>query len=262
MIIGSVALKHHFPELNREPKDVDIVAFDEYDKQDLIRIHRGSFKRVEVLINPVLLNWFKQKKSIPQICTKDELYTLKISHVFWKLENNSWDKHMWDIQFMKDKGCQFIPELFESLYKYWNTVHGENKRSKLDMSADEFFDNALTCEYEHDYLHTLINSTPTYLKVLKDGCEVDVSEEKFNSLSFEDKCNLVYEEVEVMAYERNFHKDYRFRYGRMLKKFIINHAPIWEAIFIIENYKLLCKPRQDFMKLINNKLKQNELSTI
>ena len=123
------------------------------------------------------------------------------------------------------------------------------------MTSAEFFNNAVKCPYNHDFLHTLIKETPTYTKILKDGEEVDVSEEKFNQLSYEEKKSLVQEEIMVMAYERNFHKDYRFRYGRMLKKFIISHAPIWEMLFIVENYLDLCRAPYNFMDLIDNKLK-------
>ena len=51
MIIGSNAIKYHFPDFPREPKDIDIVAFDEYDKQDLIRTHKDiKHIKVEVVI--------------------------------------------------------------------------------------------------------------------------------------------------------------------------------------------------------------------
>jgi hypothetical protein len=44
------------------------------------------------------------------------------------------------------------------------------------------------------------------------------------------------EEVQVMAWER-FKKDkWYIGYSKMLKKFLINHAPMWEALFIIENW--------------------------
>jgi len=133
------------------------------------------------------------------------------------------------------------------LYEYWNKVHSLNRRSALAMSATDFFDNVLTCPYDHDWLHTLLNSTPTYQKVLKDDAEVDVSEEKFNALTEKEKAALVREEVMVMAFERWPTLDYRKAYGRMLKKFIISHAPMWEALWIIENYIPLTKPGYDFI---------------
>jgi hypothetical protein len=260
MIIGSYALKHHFPEFKREPKDYDIVAFDEYDKLDLIRIHKGTpGLKLEVLVNPIILNYYKKKGGIPAICGKDELYTLKMSHLFWDV---NWEKHEWDATFLREKGCKLIKPLFDDLYEYWNEFHGKNKRSDLKMTASEFFNNALNCPYDHDWLHTLLNPIPTFNKVLKDGEEVEVSEEKFNLLSEEEKEDLVREEVEIMAFERWPKLNFRMAYGIMLKKFIISHAPIWEAIYILENYKKLCRAKHNFIKYLNEKINERGNNSI
>lgn len=236
MIIGSTAIRYHFPDFPREPKDVDVIKGSKFN--DYFPI---DFKR-EYLENPILLEYCKDEDFL----NKDSLYTLKISHVFWDLENGSWDKHIWDIQWLKQKGCKFIPDLFYQLYDYWNIVHGKNKRSDLDMEADEFFDNAVNFPINHDYLHELLvrhpyfcGEPPTYKKILKDGAQVDVSEEKYNSLTELEKFNLVFEEVAVMSFERFNKLHYKKAFGRMLKKFIISHAPIWESVWIIQNHKEL-----------------------
>jgi len=200
MIIGSTAIRYHFPYFPREPKDVDIIKgskFNDYFPVD--------FKR-EYLENPILLQYCKDDDFLD----KNSLYTLKISHCFWDLENGSWNKHIWDVQWLKEKGCKFIPELFYQLYAYWETIHGKNKRSNLEMSAEQFFDNVVNFPVEHDFLHTLLvqhdyfgnQNLPMYVKILKDRAEVDVSEEKFNKLTEKEKFNLVFEEVAVMSFER------------------------------------------------------------
>ncbi len=255
MIIGSTAIKHWFPDFTREPKDLDYVVYrkETFDKQLLEGL---SDEKVEVLENPVLLDYINQP-----VCSPNELYTLKISHCFWDLPNKTWDKHMWDIQFLKSKGCVFIPELFNDLYEYWNTLHGVNKRSNLDMSADEFFDNFITFPVEHDTLHELLiqheyfvnQDKPTYTKILIG--EVLVSEDKFNLLTEQEKFNLVFEEVAVMALERYSDLYYKAAYNKMLKKFIINHAPMFEAVWIIENHKkLLTEIPFNFIKHLNEKI--------
>lgn len=268
MIIGSQAILYHFPDFKRVPKDYDIVAFDEYNKQDLIRIHRGTPNlKLEVLLNPVLLNWCKSEGGIPNICPKNELYTLKISHCFWDLENGSWDKHMWDIQWLKEKGCVFIPDLFYNLHEYWETMHGKNKRSNLNMSAEKFFDNVVNYPVEHDYLHELLvkheyfeGNTPTYKKILKDKADVDVSEEKFNKLTEKEKFNLVIEEIMVMALERYNDMFYKKAFGKMLKKFILSHCPIWEGIWIIQNHKeLMTNIPFDYFTHLKTQIKNYEL---
>lgn len=259
MIIGSVALKHWFPELNREPKDVDII-------KNMYITEYETDKKVEWLENKVLQNYFT--KPI-EIITPNELYTLKISHAIgWKLENNSFDKHLWDIQFMKEKGCVLIEPLFYDLYEYWKSIHGDNKRSDLNMSADDFFNNAIKFPVEHDILHELLikhpyfnnQSAPTYTKILKG--EVDVCMDKFKALVEKEKMDVVYEEVMVMEMERNFHSNYKIAFGRMLKKFMLNHAKIEEALWVIQNHKLLLQNIPfDYKEFLTKQIK-NELHTI
>jgi hypothetical protein len=253
MIIGSQAILYHFPDFHRKPKDVDII------KNMYIEGYMSDLK-IEWLENTVLQNWFT--KPI-EVCTPNELYTLKISHCFWDLENGSWDKHIWDVQWLKEKGCKFIPELFYQLYAYWETIHGKNKRSNLNMSAEKFFDNVVNYPIEHDYLHTLLvqheyfgnQNLPMYVKILKDNAEVEVSEEKFNTLTEKEKFNLVTEEVMVMALERFGNLYYKKAFGRMLKKFIISHAPIWEGVWIVMNHKnLLNNIPFDYISFLNKKI--------
>lgn len=234
ILIGSRAIKHHFDDFPRDPKDTDYIVKEVPDVKE---------EQTEYLINTILENYQGD------ILDPDSLYTLKISHIFWDIK---WEKHMFDIQFLRKKGCKLKMDLFYQLYEFWNVYHSKNRRSDLKMSAEDFFNNALKCEYDHDYLHTLINPSPTYQKVLIG--EVEVSEEKFKLLSHQEKCDLVSEEVMVMAWERYSKLHYRVAYSKMLKKFIINHAPIWEAIFIIENFIELHKPKFNYFDKINQQL--------
>lgn len=234
LLVGSTAIKHHYPDFKRDPKDIDYLVPEKMD----------TTKSVEYLTNPILGN-------LEGIASPDILYTLKISHVVgWDI---NWDKHMFDIQFLKKKGCKLNKSLFNDLHKYWEETHGKNKRSDLDMTAESFFNNAINTP--HDYYHTILKEIPTYTKVLKDNAEVSVCEEKFNTLSFDEKCELVREEVMVMAYERyNKSLSYISAYSKMLKKFTLNHAPLWEAIFIVENYVPLHRPKFNYFEKINQHL--------
>jgi len=233
ILIGSSAIKHHYPDFKRIPKDHDYA----------VSTKTKSTKSIEYLYNPII----GDKEGI---ASPDLLYTLKISHVIgWDI---NWDKHMFDIQFLKNKGCKLDYDLFQKLYEFWNINNGFNNRSDLNMTSEEFFNNAL--KTPHDYYHTLLNPYPIYQKILKDGAQVDVCQDKFNKLSFDEKCDLVREEVMVMAYERYKNYHYMKAYIMMLKKFIISHAPIWEAIFIIENFITLHKPKFNYIETINKKL--------
>lgn len=242
ILIGSRAIKHWFPDFPREPRDTDYIV----DKVPEVRE-----SKTEYLLNPVFIDTFGSNSGI--ILNPDELYTLKISHLFWNIK---WEKHMFDVQFLRKKGCTLQRALFQRLYKFFNEFHGKNKRSDLTLSADKFFDNALK-KYDHDFLHTLINPSPTYLKVLKDGSDVEPDEDKFNLLSHQEKIDLVREEVYVMAYERLGGRHFREAYAWMLKKFIIGHAPMYEALFIIDNYIELHKPSINYKQKLDYELSRN-----
>lgn len=234
ILIGSTRLKELCPDFPREPKDIDYIVED--------RTFYKSSKDIEYLDNP----GFDLSKPLDL----NDLYTLKLSHMFWDI---NWEKHLFDIRWLQDHtDAKVDKDLFYKLYQFWTDYHGENKRSELALSADEFFNNAVDTEHDHDWVHTLIKNPPTFTKILIG--EVEVSEEKFNQLSHTDKLSLAREEVYVMAWERMQHMHYRQAYGKMLKKFIMNHAPLWEAIFILDNYNELAKPEYNFIEHINNQI--------
>jgi|SRR6187402_3441152 len=234
LLIGSQAIKYWYPEFGRIPKDTDY-AVTELEKAAL-----EKKEKVEYLVNPVIGH-------LQGIASVDMLYTIKLSHtVGWELNNHSWARHAWDIQFLKEKGAKLDWELFYKLYDYWIELHGENKRSNLEMSAEEFFNNAIKYPINHDDIHEMLikhphfegQQSPTYTKILKG--EVDVCMEKFENLTEKEKFNLVFEEVAVMAEERFPQKMYyKAKYERMLKKFILQHAKLTEAVWILENHKWL-----------------------
>lgn len=239
VLVGSEAIKYWFPDFHRKPKDTDFIVRD---------VPMFKEPKTEYLINPVLCDYPLA------ILDADRLLTLKASHLFWDI---SWDKHMFDVQFLLKQGCNINLPLFHELYQYWQTTIHINRRSNLTMEADSFFNNALK-KYDHDYLHTLINPVPAYTKVLKDGQEVEPDETKFASFSFVDKKALVQEEVMVMAYERLAGRTYTAAYSWMLKKFLMNHAPLWEAIWIIENYTHLHRSPFNYKQKLDNELSRNQ----
>lgn len=238
LIIGSTALKYWFPkDYPREPKDFDI-AVESFDglKED---------PDVEYLVNPVILKYQPLGYINPAY-----LLTLKMSHLFWDI---NWKKHMYDVQFLLDKGYRYDENILNELIEYWEETKPKIRRSNLSMSAKDFFDNAVNKDdQEHDALHALLNPVPMYTKILKDGCEVELDEEKWKNLSFEEKCDVVFEETAVMAYERFPDKNYSIGYKKQLKANIIRHFPKYIAIFAIVNYKKVLKPKFNFEKTIKD----------
>jgi hypothetical protein len=242
LVIGSTAIKHNYPDFPRTPSDLDYIVEDSSAHQ--------KQKDIEFLENPIL---FKMQSE--GFIDMDTLLSLKISHMFWDL---NWDKHMFDIQFLLKKGHTFDLGLVNLFRDYWEETKPKIRRSKLVMTKEDFFNNAVNEDTnEHDYLHTIINPIPMYTRLLKEGCEVELDESKWVALSFEDKCAVVFEETAVMAWERYKDIDYRAAYKRQLKDNIIKHFPPYIAIFAIENYIKVERPIFNFKTKIDNELQLN-----
>ena len=166
---------------------------------------------------------------------------------------------MFDTQFLLGKGLKYNEELFFDLLDFWKEHHPKVRRSNLVMSKEDFFSNAINYdEHEYDFLHTLINPTPMYTLLLKEGAEVELDESKFHALSFEERLEVVREEVYIMAYERFKELNYLIAFKKMLDKFIRSHAPVYMATFAIENYIKLLKPKLYYIKQIEDGLRKTE----
>lgn len=239
LIIGSTSIKHYYPDFTREPKDLDIAVPTEKGYKNM--------NGIEYLYNPIIFKYQQGGHLKPNL-----LLSLKISHMFHDI---NWFKHMYDIQFLLDKGVEYDIELIEELKIFWLDIHKKIKRSNLVTNKSEFFDNAINEDIDqHDHIHTLINPIPMYTLLLKDGADVELDESKFHKLTYEQKCDVVYEETAVMAWERYKLNHWREAYKIQLKDNIIKHFPSYIAMFAIENYKDLEKPKENYRQLINDKI--------
>lgn len=228
VLIGGKALAKVIPAWNYN--DIDYAV----DKRC-----KSQNPAIDYLYNPIITDRYDDGDTISMV----DLYTLKMSHLLgWDINT---DKHLYHLDIISGGFIQYDEELLHKLYQFWITEHGPNKRSNLNMTSSEFFSNKVGYHIPHDDLHEMLikhpyfegQTKPTYTKILEDNQEVLVSEEKFLDLSFDEKVNLVKEEVMVMAMERNYHHNYQANYNIMLKKFFRSHAPLWEAIFILDNYE-------------------------
>ncbi len=244
LLIGSNAIKINYPDFPREPKDVDYVVKDSSKF--------AKIKDTEFLENPILLEIQEG-----HIIDMDILLSLKISHMFW---DNMWEKHLFDIQFLLKKGHKYDLNLINKFRAHWNEVLPKVRRSQLAMNKEDFFNNAVNEDSdEHDYLHTLINEIPMYTLLLKEGSEVELDEDNWHRMSFEQKCEVVREETYVMAWERYKDVDYRVAFKRQLKQNIIKHFPSYIALFAIENYIKLERPAINYKNVINSKLEYDKV---
>lgn len=227
-IIGSTAIKHWFSDFNRIPKDLDYAVDEEYKGE---KIHG-----IEYLYNPHLN--FNEAYASPET-----LLSIKISHLFW---DTNWDKHMWDVQFLLDKGIKSNYDLIDKLISFWEDYLPKIRRSILEMSKEDFFNNSVNKD-EHDNLHKQLVEIPAYTKILKDGCEVELDFDKWNNLSEQEKRDVVNEETYVMAFERYNGKLNIVRgFRRQLKDNIMKHFPKPIAFYAIENFKSFQNPPKEY----------------
>lgn len=226
-LIGSKALLHWYPDLGRVPSDTDYAVSEEVIIKTI---------GVEYLYNPI----FKQFNN--SIATPEQLLALKVSHLFW---DTNWDKHMFDVQFLLDKGIKLNLELYGQFREFFEGYLPTIKRSALNQSKEEFFTNAVNEDVdEHDKLHLLLAEVPAYTKILKDGCDVEVDFNKFENLSFEEKIDVVIQEAAIMGFERYSSKIPWYKaYHIQLKQNIMKHYPEPIALFAIHNYKQLLNLR-------------------
>lgn len=239
LIVGSSALEHY--GMSRRPaKDFDIF----HDNEVKFPKNIGD-KKIETHIIPTEILSLIPKEY--NFATPDAIYTIKCSHASWDI---NWQKTINDIIYLRDMGCELIPELYWALYNYWKTIHGDKKHLSLDKTKEEFFDDYVEHIIEHDFLHVIVArpNAPMYESVLKTGAEVLTSKEYFDKLSYEQQLKLFREEICVIALERwiipsKFKIGAVEAYGRALKKTITNLTKNWATLFILENIQELRRMR-------------------
>jgi hypothetical protein len=185
MLIGSVALKHWFPDLGREPADIDHLR-----RGEVVNGHEvTAFNRI------------LDKYGDLEFAPPDLLYTIKLSHVYW---SNKWfDKTTHDLAFMRRKGCKVDEEAYAWLYASWEIVHGK-KRAYLAKTNEDFFKDGVKRVYIHDDLHAAVAyyDAPLYTRLKPDLARASCAKDLFMALSPDDRIRCIREEAYVTALER------------------------------------------------------------
>lgn len=247
LIIGSVAMKYWFPDFPRTPKDLDYMSPE----------HHINNKEVEYLWEPEFQYFLDNNKDDTYIDPQN-LLLLKTAHLGWDIQ---WEKHVSDVEFLKRKGYSVTDEKqYNALVKAFTRKHGKKWASLKGKDSTTFFEDAVTRKYVHDDIHEVvaIYDKPLYESLVYEG--VSCSRKGFDKLSYDDKLNLVKEEVWVTALERylipeDFKCSKIHAYQKALKKLATTMSSGWFKYFILTNIDVLRADR-DFTYI--DKFKQAE----
>ncbi len=190
MIIGSTALKHWFPDLPREPADLD----------EWVESSEPNTRKRETHWHPIFGDIIRVHGN-PVYAPPNLLLTIKMSHAPWS--DVHWDKTMSDIGFLQRKGAQMDWWSYRRLYSHWEQVFGA-KRAYLSKDNDAFFDDGVKRVYVHDDLHRAVAfyGSPLYEKLKPDLGKASCSADLFTALNREDQVKCIQEEAFVVALER------------------------------------------------------------
>lgn len=243
ILVGSEALRKYI-DLDRKYKDTDYFAN--------VPVHvMESMEEIETFTHPLLESWFGDQD---RVATLNELYTIKISHIFWDLKGSDWNKHCYDIMLMARIRAELDMGLYNVLYKIWEEKHGK-KKANLNALPEDFFNKSVKRVYEHDSIHDSVayGEKPMYLSILREGHQVAVDMAKWEALSLEDKFKTVREEVYATALERQlipseYRASPRAAYHWALKKTITSFSKGWFPLFIVTHLEKLWNPDCDYVQ--------------
>ena len=221
IMIGSGAIRHHFPDFPREVETLDFIGIGQ-STNNLHFYWANSFKWI---VNHV---W-------EDIAPPDILYTIKASRCFWP-GHEPWSKTMKDIAFFQRHNVKLNQELFQMLYKEWEDKYGAPLRP--------------TCMYSstHFKLHDIVAyyAKPLYFQA-RLGASLKISKAVFNKMPHELQIKMCREEIHVTAIEK-FHMNNivsincDLAYSNALKLLITNLQGGWFKQFLVENWLELETP--------------------
>lgn len=249
LIFGSTAIRHWFPDYEKEPKDLDYIAGnypDDYIKQEGIEVHVPETGAFEYLIR-----YNKDKEYVDP----DLLYTIMVSHMPWESKNGKWFKYLKDIIFLQNKGLKVNQTIRQAFQKEWELRFGNKSHISLNKATEMFFKDGVRREYDHDWLHEhfKIGDVPAYTRALKEDDKPIMCSHKFMFLPYVQQLHCALEEMFVVAFERNIPLSTAY------KSLITKMTKGWFNTFMILNAEKLLDgftSEKNQYKLLTSKLKE------
>lgn len=237
ILVGSKAAKIHIPTF-REGNDVDYWSLEKLWNCD------------SSIIPKEIIPLFEHDSLVNRCATLNDLLTIKLSHLPYDI---LWKKHLNDYLVFKKHGAQINRALYVALQQHWENVHGNKSFLSLYRTKDNFFDDYVEKEQEHDYLHELVAypDKPVYSRCLQEGQEVMIDWDKFLAMPFEQQVKMFREEINVIATERWLlpTKDsgkitFREAYSKSLHKTVTALTKGKASRFLCENIEEFIRPNR------------------
>lgn len=242
LIFGSTAMKHWWDDYNKVPQDVDWITDVPIDNAVDNHGVKHEYHWCEPMKHVLRLN------SDKLYVDPNFLYTIKMSHLPWEGRNGKWWKHMADLVFMQEKGCEYDPILLAELELEWSRRFGDKSRINLNKKPEEFFTSKVPRKYDHDEVHKAfkLGSVPAYKLISKNDGTVRVSIQKFYDLTEEQRLHTVLEEIFVTAYERNL------AFSEGYKHLIVSLSKGWWNIYARSKASVILKGCKEEKKHFDN----------
>jgi hypothetical protein len=229
LIVGSKALKFHFPNYKREVKDIDIIGYSDdvntlCDLLSPTEVKRGkntvllknitnktdlfNTDNVEVLLvdDSISLKKYMEYDKVSLFASPEVLFSLKKSHINFPIKFN---KHIEDYLFLYNhfNGIDYLDDVTKLNFKETEERLGKLKTPSLKKSVKEFFgqsDGYVKSYFIHDDIHRVMAhyDKPLYEMMQVDKNLAKCEKDMWNLFTFEDKCKCVLEEAYVIALER------------------------------------------------------------
>jgi hypothetical protein len=231
LIVGSKALKHHFPNINREVNDIDIIGNDKDIKYLINSLSPKKVKSTEYVTtliginkndvfdksNVEILNYDRSESLRKYVDYTNQynglcyaplevIYSLKKSHIHFPIKFN---KHINDYCLLNDYfgGIDKLEEITKLNFKETEIRIGKLKTPSLNKSVKEFFkqsDGYVKSYFIHDDIHLAVShyDRPLYENMQNSLTMVKCDKNLWETFTFEDKCKCVLEEAYVISLER------------------------------------------------------------
>lgn len=241
-LIGSRALALQDPLFKlKDNRDIDVISdepipgFEFHDRRFL---NNDSFDNY-ALNTPIIIN----NVELYPINLKG-LAIIKRSHLWRDLK---FDRHIGvyhrflskHLSNMNDIDTELLNDRIQLSYKEFN----DYRPISLRKTVKDFFDDAVTKKYDHDYLHELMAfyNKPLYTQLQYYSSMAWCEKELWDKLSYEDKCKCVAEETYVISLERflipsdwNYYN--KLAFIKSLHKVCTTLTSGWFRDFAIDNY--------------------------